>query len=360
MKIAIEATAACRPDRTGIPHYTIRLIESLLPMLASNGDVLQVGCRLSRWKARQHRYLPAGTDDFWIQEPVWPIMPDFDVVHGTDAKVPNWGKAARLATVHDISVLLFDGISSQRFRERKRREYQRLADTCHRIIAVSDVTRDDFAAAFDFPHDRIDVVHHGIGADFFPHGDHDHAAIRAKYQLPSQYLLFVGRVSFRKNTARLLEALAQSAAFRHIPLAWVGTMSYGHRELLPQLETLGLQDQVRFLGYVPQEDMPRLFSAASALLYPTNYEGFGIPVLEAMRSGVPVLGGNRGSVPEIAGGHAILVDPDSAEAIADGINRVLQVDAPARIAARQHAERFTWEQCARNTIAVYQRALDMR
>lgn len=359
LRIAIDATAAARPDRTGIPHYTMRLVEALREA-CNIEDTLAVGCRLSRWKNRQHRFLPQGLPHFWMQPPLWPPFPAADLVHGTDAWVPNWRRAARLATIHDLAVLLYPGVSSDNFRKRKLAEYQRLSQLCHRLISVSQSTKDDFVEMFDFPAERIDVVHHGISEDFFPRDASSIRGVREQYQLPQQYLLFVGRVSFRKNTARFLEAFAQSGVGKDLPLVWVGTMSYGHQELLPMIQSLDLENQVHFLGYVPQPEIPLILSGASALLYPTNYEGFGIPVLEAMRSGVPVLSSTRGSVPEVANGHALLVDPESVEEIAQGIREVIGLDQTQKAAAKSHAETFTWELCAKRTYSAYQNALQMR
>lgn len=177
MKIAIEASAY-RPHRTGIALYTVRLVDALLAGPArSMGDELALGYRLSRWRQRQHRYRPPGVRSFWIQEAILPPFAHYDVVHGTDGRVPNWHRAARVATVHDVGPLLFEDFSSPRFREKVRRGLGRLATQCHIIITVSESTRGDFLNLFDFPPERVQVVHLGVDDSYASHGNKDSAEV---------------------------------------------------------------------------------------------------------------------------------------------------------------------------------------
>jgi glycosyltransferase involved in cell wall biosynthesis len=361
MRIAIEATAACRPVRTGIAVYTVRLIEALLDKVApETGDTLRLGCRLSRFKHRRFRFQPPGVPSFWIQEPLWPIRPPADVLHGTDARVPACRGVARVATVHDLGPLLFSEFSSPAFTRKLWQAYARLAARCHRIVADSQATRQDFLDRFDFPAERLDVVHLGVSPAFRPHAPLELQALRARHRLPQNYLLYVGQISRRKNTANLLAAYAASPLRHDLPLVLAGAPTYRAAEELAALERLGIAGRVLTLGYLPEEDLPPLYGGAAAFLFPTSHEGFGLPILEAMASGVPVVAGNVGASPEVAAGHAVLVNPRDPADIAAGIERALTLPPAAREAARRHAAAFTWERCARATRAVYLRAMEQR
>ncbi|MHC4391233.1 MAG: glycosyltransferase, partial [Planctomycetota bacterium] len=205
MRIAIETTAAWRKMRTGIARYTIDLTEALLAGAAAHGDTLALGCRLSRRRRREFAYRPAGVRSFWIQEPWWPLRKPFDVVHGTDARVPHWRGVARVATLHDVFSLLFEQFADARFREKKRAAYETLARQCDRIIAVSAATKADFLRFIDFPDDRIDVVHHGVDPAFVPQTPEAIERVRKRFGLERPYALFVGELSTRKNIPNPVE-----------------------------------------------------------------------------------------------------------------------------------------------------------
>lgn len=356
MRIVVEATASCREVKAGIARYTMRFTDSLLAAAPAMGDTVRLGFRLSRWKVRGQCHRPAGVRTVWIAEPLWPPWPRADAVLGTDARVPAWRGVARVAVVHDVAVHIFPEFSSARFRERMRREWERLARSAHRLVADSESTRRDFLERFAFPPERMDVVHLGVEPVHGPLAPEERAPVLARQGLEGPYLLYVGELSRRKNINGLLEGYARSAARRELPLVLAGPLSFGAEQALERLRALGLEDRVRLLGYVPDGDLPALYGGAAAFVFPTHYEGFGLPVLEAMRCGTPVVGGNRGSVPEIAGGHAVLTDPEQPEDIAAGIDRALTLTPAQREAARAHAAGFTWERCAAETRAVLARA----
>lgn len=358
MQIAIEATAACRPNRTGIAVYAIRLIEAMLAGPArTHGDQVRLGYRLSRFRKRGNRYLPPGAPPFWIQEPLLPLRPRFAVVHGTDGRVPRWKSAARVATVHDLGPLIYEDISSLRFRDRVRRNLTALTRDAHLILADSEATRRDYLERYDFPPERVEVVHLGVDEGFGRSMPETVGATLARHGLERGYVFYVGEISRRKNSRKMIEAFARCEAAAHLPLVVAGAVSFGGDEMLSVIGRLGVEDRVRLLGYVPQADLPPLYAGAGAFLFPTRYEGFGIPILEAMASGAAAVVGNRGSAPEVAGGHAVLVEPDDPADIAAGLARALAASPAQREAARHHAMGFTWAACAEKTHAAYHKAL---
>jgi glycosyltransferase involved in cell wall biosynthesis len=361
MRIAIEATASCRTPRTGIAQYTIHLVDALAELAErESGDEIRIGYRLSRWKYRRVCHAPPRARTFWIQEPVWPVFPGVDVVHGTDARVPHWRGAARVATVHDLGVHLYPEYANEKFRAAQMEKYHRLARDCHKIIVYSDATRRDFLQLVGFPGEHIVTIPMGVEPIFRIHGEEEVQAMRASLGLEKPYLLYVGEISIRKNTHNLVKAFAETGRTKDYQLVLAGPLAFRSEPTLEAVTALGLEKDVRRLGYLAYDQLPPLYAGASAYVFATGYEGFGLPSLEAMASGVPVVGSDRGATPEVTGGHAVIVDPENPRDIAAGILRALKMTPEAREAARRHAASFTWEACARATRIVYEQAVARR
>jgi glycosyltransferase involved in cell wall biosynthesis len=314
--------------------------------------------RLSRrWKRGHEPPVIEGARRRWFQEPLWPLSPGADVVHGLDCRVPAWRGVARVATVHDLFALLPGTFTDERTRERKAAQYREAAERCDRILAVSEVTRRDFLEHLDYPADRVDVVHEGVGEEFGPQDEGAVARARTAHGLERPYLFYVGDLTARKNLVRLVRAWGRSPASADLDLALAGARAWGASELDGLLGDPALSARVHLLDFVPDAELPLLYAGAEAFLFPSLYEGFGLPVLEAMACGTPVLASTTGSLPEVAGEHAVLVDPADEAAIAEGIDRVLGLGPDAVARAAEHAAGFTWEACARGTRAVHERAV---
>jgi glycosyltransferase involved in cell wall biosynthesis len=183
--------------------------------------------------------------------------------------------------------------------------------------------------------------------------------VRRRYDLPERFVLFVGTLEPRKNLMRLVQAYAglPASVRRHVSLVIAGGPGWLSETLRREVAERGLADRVRFIGYVRDEDMAPLYSLATVFAYPSLYEGFGLPVLEAMACGVPVLTSNVSSLPEVAGGAAVLVAPTDVDAIADGLTQLLDDTAlAAKLVARglEWSTNFSWDRCARETLAVYE------
>jgi len=183
--------------------------------------------------------------------------------------------------------------------------------------------------------------------------------VKARYHIRGEYVLYVGTLQPRKNLGRLLEAVAllrKEARRGEAPsLIIAGRKGWLYDPVFQQVERLGLEGEVVFPGYVPQEDLPALLSGARLFVFPSLYEGFGLPVLEAMACGTPVVCSNVSSLPEVAGDAALLVDPLDVEGMAEAMNRLLQDEGlRAELVERGYRQvrRFSWERCARATLAV--------
>lgn len=268
----------------------------------------------------------------------------------------------RVITVHDVTFFLLP----ERYPLVRRLHFQVLTLLGVRraklLVVPSVSVREDTAAVLRLRRDRIRVTYEGVEPAFRPLDREASAALaRDKYGLPDGYLLSLGTREPGKNRMTLFRALTFLREDGHdIHLAVVGQTGWKVDEEQGLLVELGLQDRVHFTGYVPQADLPALYNGATAFVFPSLYEGFGLPVLEAMACGVPVITSNVSALPEVAGGAALLVDPHDAEAIARAIARVIDEPALARLLARAGIERaaeFTWERCAAATLDAYREVL---
>jgi glycosyltransferase involved in cell wall biosynthesis len=207
----------------------------------------------------------------------------------------------------------------------------------------------------------VHVVHEAAAPHFAPPPTAEIARIRARYGLDGRYVLFVGLLEPKKNLAGLVEAVARCRAgggWGAAHLAVAGDSGWGD-DLAAAVSRLGLAETVRFLGAVADGDLPALYAGADVFVFPSLWEGFGLPVLEAMAAGAPVVASRRGALPEVAGDAALLVEPEAA-ALADALGRVLG-DARLRERLREaglaRARGFSWERAAAETLAVYRAAL---
>jgi len=282
-----------------------------------------------------------------------------DLAHGPVFVAPLAAPCPVVVTVHDLSFVRFPRL----FRPANRLYLGALtrlsARRARRVIAVSAHAADETAHLLGVPRARIDVVYHGVDPQFRPLPAETVQRFRAAAGLPERFVLFLGTLEPRKNLVRLVEAFARLRD-PALKLVIAGGRGWYDEEVHARVEALELNDRVVFPGYVPAEDLPLWYNAAAVFAFPSLYEGFGMPVLEAEACGTPVLTSNCSALPEAAGDGALLVDPLQVEAIAAGLERLFH-DETLRGELRQrglaHAARFTWQQTAAETVAVYRRAL---
>lgn len=283
--------------------------------------------------------------------------------------VPYWAPPLSasmpiVATIHDIIPIVL-----REYRGDVRvRLYTALVAAAARgatlTLTDSAASKRDIVRRLGIPESRVRVIYLAADPKFSPRSDAvDRAAVRRKYDLPDEYVLYLSGFDPRKNVETALQVYtwAQSAIGNSHPLVIAGrlpdtTNGFFHdpRRIARQLE---VEDVVRFIGEVAEEDLPALYQGATAFLYPSRYEGFGLPALEALACGVPVVGSNAASIPEIVGDAGSLVNPDDARSMAGALIGVItQGDLRVTLAERAvaQASRFSWEQTARETIAAYE------
>ena len=276
-----------------------------------------------------------------------------DVFHCSQhtAKRPRRPKVS--ATIFDLSCWMAPQYHTAGNVAATKRYGERILKTCDGLIAISAHARDTAAAILGIPGERIRVIYPGIPEAFFEATDAQAADVRARYGLEAPYLLFVGCIEPRKNVAGLIRAYRRlpEALQRDVQLIIAGPFGWASEETRRMLTASG--PNVRYLGYVPEPDLPGLSRGALALVYPSYFEGFGLPVAQAMAAGVAVIASDRTSLPEVTGGAALLVDPDSIDQISDAIERIATCPDLARdLAARgqERARHFHWPESAARSL----------
>jgi glycosyltransferase involved in cell wall biosynthesis len=281
---------------------------------------------------------------------IW-VGPDAAIYHATDFTLPPVSAPTRtILTVHDLSFIHAPETAEPSLRAYLNAVVPRSVARADLILADSDSTRHDVIDAYGVPHDRIHTLYCGVEDTYQPIDDPLRLqAIRDKYAIGARpFILSVGTVQPRKNYARLAEALHQ-LGYEGVKLVIVGGKGWLEDELYQTVERLGMGQQVQFLGYVPDDDLPLLYNAARVFALPSLYEGFGLPPLEAMACGVPVVTSNVSSLPEVVGKAALLVDPYDIDAISDALDRALTDDSLRKTLITRgqiRAQSFSWQSAA--------------
>jgi len=359
LKIAIEATAAFKQS-AGVGRYTRGLILALRDLthahfiqLVSSSDSPEAD-----WANgfKQVRYPFSERTGAWLWQRLNAPLPietwtgKIDVFHGPNFTLPTLRKAKGITTIHDLSFL-----SSSPWHPPATKKYLTTAVTrsiknSHALIADSESTKRDILSHFSFPDEKIHVIYPGIEPQFRVLEEP-----RAKTPVPKRFLLAVGTVEPRKNLSTIIEALAHLDNDLHLLIAGGSGWLEEKTKLHAKVEALKLQDRVHFLGFVPDEDLITLYNLAQAVVYPSFYEGFGLPVLEAMACGTPVVCARNSSLPE-AGGDAVvyLDDARDAKEMAQKIEKLLSERAKYRMLGLERVKKFTWESAAKRALSVYE------
>jgi glycosyltransferase involved in cell wall biosynthesis len=382
VRIAIDARPAVAPERTGIGHYTRQLLLHLPrgdPESTYVAWFLNARDRLSSLRRKRsfpdrpnlvERGVPIPAT--WFERtserfelPLVEWLVRFDVLFAPNFVPPPTRSRRLVVTVHDLAFRRFPGTAPHatlRWLTRLDRYLVRAT----RIIAVSESTRRDVVDLYGVDPERVEVIPHGVdGETYRPPDPGSVEAVRRRFGLNDPYVLFLGGIEPRKNLPNLLAAYARlSPEVRPLLVVaggWVPWNPEGRRGLDQALDGLpaDVRSGVVVTGYVSERDKVALLGGAEALVYPSLYEGFGFPVVEAMACGTPVLTSDVSSLPEVAGDAAVLVSPEDIDSIAAGMEGLVRDDAlraRLRAAGLERARRFTWEDTARRTAEILRRA----
>ncbi len=277
-----------------------------------------------------------------------------DLLHSLAFVTPLICPCPSVVTIYDLSFLIFP----KAFKLSKRLYLTLLtrpsARKARRIITISESTKRDAVRLLGVSSEKVDVVYCGVDKAFHPLPEREVASFRQKRGLPEQIILFVGTIEPRKNVARLIEAYSRLRD-RQVKLVIGGARGWLYQEIFACVEELGLTDDVLFPGYIPPDELPLWYNAAELFVYPSLYEGFGLPPLEAMACGTPVIASNVSSLPEVVGEAGLTIDPMDSRGLAEAMNQVLS-DRALRQSMRERglarAGRFSWANAARETIGV--------
>lgn len=286
-----------------------------------------------------------------------------NLFHATDFTLPPTLPATKtLLTVHDLSFVRVPETASPPLKEYLDAVVPRSVHRADHILADSQATKDDLIELYRVAPDKISVLLSGVDARFRPVNDiPSRAAIREKYGIGHEpYIFTIGTVQPRKNYTRLIEALAEVRKLHDVSLVIAGGKGWLEDDMYRALDRLHMHDHVHLIGFAHDADLPTLYSDALCLAFPSLYEGFGLPILEAMACGIPVLTSNVSSMPEAAGDAALLVDPRDTPAITKALIRLIS-DSALRASLVQlgfaQAKRFTWDKSAEELAAIYETLL---
>lgn len=360
MRVVIDALQAGNRSGTG------RYIEELVPALAAlDADlelhVVGLGTGTSESSRRACSRSPLSkTYALHVTLPRLARRCSADLVHFTANVGALRMPRNAILTVHDLSFLhhpeWFSGSRAWYYRA----AVPHSARTARRVIAVSRFTAGELQTWLGLPASRIDVVHNGISSRFQPAPPDARGLIRNTHRLPERFFLYVGTLEPRKNVPRLIAAWSLIARETECDLVIAGREGWKTGPVRDAAEASPLRERIHFPGYIADEHLPALLSAATAFVWPSLFEGFGWPPLEAMACGTPVVTSNASSLPEIVEDAALTVDPYDTEALADAMRRIVADEAlrgVLRGKGRDRAATFSWERAARETLAAYSRAM---
>ncbi len=380
MLIGIDASRALQARRTGTERYSLEIIRHLLHLPEASAH---------QWRLYTDRTLP--TPFFVAATPEQNVSLDIEICHLPRQRLwthralsrqvvrhppdvlfvpahvlPFVGSPRRLppsvVTIHDLGYHRFPQAHSHFQRIYLPWSTRWSAWAASALIAVSHATALDLQHYYNTPPQKITVIHEATN---WPIAAWSTQEVRAHYPLPATYALYVGTLQPRKNLSRLIRAYHQ--LLQRSSIGWnlvlAGASGWESGALKQIVVDLHLTDRVHFLGYVADEALPALYAGAHFFCFPSLFEGFGLPILEAQTHGVPVMSANNSSLPEIAGDAAILVDPTDVDAIADAMLQLSQ-DEPLRqrliTAGYANIKRFSWAKAARETLAVLENAARRR
>ncbi len=388
MRIAIDAHTFCAPAVSGGDVYVLNLVREFAALTGDDSFVvllnaarrgaaeaaqaaLAAAARGSIGALAELRFgfavtrLPGRLPESWFNwlyygfaAPRVLRREEADVAFGANYYVVTKGPWRKVVKVHDVAPILHPEFTHPKKFKRFERDLRRVVAAADAVITDTHATKADIVAALDVDADKVIPIYEAPEEIFTPGStDAARAALAERYAAAAPFFLFVGAVQPRKNVAGVIAAFdlwKQRSGAGH-ELLIVGPAGWRDEPIRRAREQAQARDAIRFLGAVPREDLPLFYRAAEALVWPSFYEGIGLPLLEAMACAAPVITSDRGSMKEAAGDAALLVDPHDPEAIADAMERVAS-DAALRArlcaAGRARAAEFTWRKTAEETLAV--------
>lgn len=357
MKITIDVSQMAYVG-TGVGRYTYELVKALLSLDSPHQFILWAGVRKQRFYFESLAATSPWNRATWVYSHLSPKLAGVlfnysplhleylagptDLIHLSDWTGPVT-RVPTLTTIHDLAFIKYPETVPPLIRHTQSTRLARVISHGNHLLADSQSTKNDLVEIYHLDPSRIDVVYPGLSTGYTPQNQAEIKRVKTKYHLPPQFLLSLGTNEPRKNLPRLIEATANL----NLPLVIAGKYGWGKR--------LDPPPHVQVLGYVSEEDLPALYSSATVFCYPSLYEGFGFPVLEAMACGTPVVTSNLSSLPELTDQAAVLVDPLHVAEIRSGIEQAIASREKMIKKGIQQAKRFNWSHTASQVLAIYEK-----
>ncbi|HLQ78232.1 MAG TPA: glycosyltransferase family 1 protein [Terriglobia bacterium] len=370
MRIAIDIR---KINEFGIGTYIWNLVRNLA-VVDTNNEYFLIGSdrnyqELGPLPASFKQFLQPEGSSMWRDQFSLPLALrklDADIVHVTHHESPIAVPSKLVVTIHDCVHVMFPPEDASRFQNyRKYVHTRRVVNRANQVIAVSNSTKDDLISLFNLAPSKVSVIHNALDSRFTLGPDENPAQVLERYQLKDPFILYSGRIRPHKNLHRLIEAfavlkseLADSGPLRNLKLIIIGDELSQHQYLRLTVVRSGVQQDVRFFGFVPYPTLRVFYQSAAMFAFPSLYEGFGLPPLEAMANRTAVLASDTSSLPEVLEDAALLVNPENVFEIARGMKTIL-LDAAVRQRliekGAQQVTKFSWQLAAKRVVETYQR-----
>ena len=366
MQIGI-ITSSMDGNRAGIGSYTYNLVKNLLKTDKKNDYTL-----IHKYRSNNPIYRDA--NEIIISYPEIPLRETLgnnillplklkhyklDLIHDPSQISPFMFNPAptKVLTIHDLTPVIFPEAHGKIHAFLQNNVFPRTLKHVNSIITISNSTKNDIIRYFKITETKIKVIYNGVDDRFKVLHEDEIKSVKEEYGIKHPFILFVGTLEPRKNIPTLLKAFYLLKK-KNIPhkLVIVGGKGWKYDSVYETIKSLNLQKKVIFTGYVPDEDLPKLYNAADLFVYPSLYEGFGLPPLEAMACGTPVITSNTSSLPEVVGDAGILVNPFSVEEIAGAMESILKNKSLREQMIKRGLKRsqmFSWEKCAKEVVKIY-------
>ncbi|MBW2308153.1 MAG: glycosyltransferase family 4 protein [Deltaproteobacteria bacterium] len=367
MRIGMDALPLSG-EKSGVGYYTEQLLRALERVEGKNEYVLfstrDFDSPFSDSSRFRKRIAPLLLGYAWMQvgQPVQIAKERLDLYHGPNFVVPLAAPCPTVITIHDLSSFILRKTHKWTNNLIQRVLVPPSARRSRLIIAVSDATRSDVVRILGIHEEKIRVIPEAVDGIFSPVADNEsRRRVMRRLGLPEKFILFVGTLEPRKNIPTLLEAFAyliRRGDIKH-QLVLAGVQGWGGRSIQKKVRFLGIEERVKFTGYVAREDLPMLYSMADSFVYPSLYEGFGLPPLEAMACGTPVIVSDGSALSSVVAEAGIRVDPNDVHGLAQAMRNVLMDKRLRSDLIKRGMERvkcFSWDATARETLALYEEA----
>ncbi|MFH1535006.1 MAG: glycosyltransferase family 1 protein [Patescibacteria group bacterium] len=375
MKIGIDVRPLLEKDAGGISVYTEKIIANLLRIDTQNEYLLFSNSykkntsnvenifseHNSEMKSFSYPNKILNASFRFLNEPkIDRILGGVDIFFAPNINfLALSSKIKKVITLHDLSFLLYPNFYSTKGRFwHKAVNVKKLVEQFDRIIAVSEHTRNDILDILNVDDDKVVKIYPGVDSQFYSNGDDEtRNSIRMKYNLPKNFILSLAALEPRKNIEMVIEAFEKFNSNCDTHLVLVGAALGSEQQINKLISEKGLDEHIHLLGYIPTKDKPALYQLADCFVYPSFYEGFGFPPLEAMSSGTPVIASYSSSLAEICGNSALLIDPHNVEELVEAFRHVLNNKEYAEGLSQRgknQSAKFTWENSAKETLNLFQ------